>query len=117
MSSSHVKRPGVRTPLPVVVAVSTALGLANVTPAEASDAGTQGEAEAGLAEITVTAQRRTERLQDVPLSVIALDAVAIAAAGIDESRALGQLTQEIAAVRSGGPGASFFARLFGRGGD
>lgn len=32
-------------------------------------------------------------------------------------RALGQLTQEIAAVRSGGPGGSFFARLFGKGGD
>ncbi len=31
-------------------------------------------------------------------------------------RALGQLTQEIAAVRSSGPGGSFFARLFGKGG-
>jgi pilus assembly protein CpaE len=31
-------------------------------------------------------------------------------------KALGQLTQEIAAVRSGGAGASFFARLLGKGG-
>jgi pilus assembly protein CpaE len=31
-------------------------------------------------------------------------------------RALGQLTQEIAAVRAGGGGGSFFSRLFGKGG-
>ena len=42
------------------------------TPALAQSADAGGEEELGLAEIVVTAQKRTERLQDVPVAVTAL---------------------------------------------
>jgi iron complex outermembrane receptor protein len=50
---------------------SLAIALA-ATPALAQSADAGGEEELGLAEIVVTAQKRTERLQDVPVAVTAL---------------------------------------------
>src|SRR2546425_3244589 len=45
-----------------------------------------------LDEIVVTAQRREERLKDVPLSVTALSAANLAAAGVTNSRDLALVT-------------------------
>jgi iron complex outermembrane recepter protein len=65
-------------------AIATAItGFAIATPALAQD---QAADDSGLAEIIVTAQRREENLQDVPLSVTAISGdklAAIGAGGVD----------------------------------
>src|SRR2546425_928012 len=45
-----------------------------------------------LSEIVVTAQRREERLKDVPISVTALSAANLAAAGVSNSRDIALVT-------------------------
>lgn len=54
-----------------------ALGLF-AAPAAAQDAAGATQPEEGLADIVVTAQRRTERLQNVAISATALDGAALA---------------------------------------
>ena len=69
--------------------ISPVVAQAGITPtAAASDA---GDASA-LQEIVVSAQRRSEKLQDVPISVEALDASQLAAAGVTDSADLPILT-------------------------
>ena len=66
----------------VAVLASTAL----TTPALAQDSGTAAADDQGLEDIVVTAQRREENLQDVPLSITALGGEkldAITAGGVD----------------------------------
>lgn len=58
---------------------------------------TAPEADAGLAEIVVTAQRRSENLQNVPITVTAISGAQLIASGV-------QNTQELSAVV---PGLSF----------
>ena len=58
-------------------ASAAALAFAGLSPAAAQEAEPPAAEEQGLAEIVVTAQRRTERLQDVPVSATALDAEAL----------------------------------------
>ncbi|WP_129791250.1 TonB-dependent receptor [Sphingosinicella sp. CPCC 101087] len=58
-------------------ASAAAIACAGLSPAFAQEAEQQAAEEQGLAEIVVTAQRRTERLQDVPVSATALDAAAL----------------------------------------
>lgn len=78
----------------VLLAGLSALALAQ--PAWAQDAGQAEEDTGGLEEIVVTAQKREENLQDVPVSVTALGAEAIANARIadfsDLTRAAPSLT-------------------------
>lgn len=66
---------------PLAVAIALALGAAPA--AHAQSAGAQA---ATLEDIVVTAQRREERLQDVPVSVTALSAAEIEAKGIGATR-------------------------------
>jgi len=67
------------------VAAAVAAVLASSQPAFAQDEAAQGaEAQAGgIEEIVVTAQKRTENLQNVPLSVAAFSGETMAKAGID----------------------------------
>ncbi len=53
-------------------------------PAHAQEADTRAEPQSGIADIVVTAQRRSESLQDVPLAVSALDADRIREAGFND---------------------------------
>lgn len=53
-------------------------------PAFAQEAETRAEPQGGIADIVVTAQRRSESLQDVPLAVSALDADRIREAGFKD---------------------------------
>jgi iron complex outermembrane receptor protein len=71
-----------------VLLASTAIAFS--APSQAQEAGTV--AEAGIADIVVTAQRREERLQDVPVAVTAIDARAI------QSRQMTQLVDIMSTV-------------------
>lgn len=81
------------------VAVSA---LTTVSPVFAQNATDQeAEDQGGITEIVVTAQRREESLQDVPLSIVALDANTIKDANITEASRLEQLAPGLRLGRSG----------------
>jgi iron complex outermembrane receptor protein len=65
-------------------AIGAVLAAATATPVLAE------EATGGLEEITVTAQRRSERLQETPVSVSALSADMLEAQGIDSLQSVGK---------------------------
>ena len=85
-------------------------------PAYAQDAGvnsTQANEEkpvGNLVEIVVTAQKRSQNLQDVPVAVTAIDAGAIKAAGLEASSELSKLTPGLTVNRNAN-----FVGLFLRG--
>lgn len=88
---------------------SLASALAFAAPAAAQDAGEAATAERGLEEIIVTAQRREENLQDVPVSVTAIND--------DQLQALGSGGQDIRALSGRVPSLlveSSFGRTFPR---
>jgi iron complex outermembrane recepter protein len=67
----------------------TLLGISNVTqaqtpPATTTDAAKQGE----VSEVVVTAQRRSERIQDVPITVAAISADTMKTAGVESVKDL-----------------------------
>jgi iron complex outermembrane recepter protein len=66
----------------------------------------------GLEEIVVTAQRREERLQDVPIAVSAVTSSALRNAGVDATRDLPQIIPSVQFTRSG-PSGLFFVRGVG----
>lgn len=91
------KNTGLRPRLTVRAAVEKILLAASLmaaavvqaqNPSSTSNASVDPEASesAGVAEIVVTAQRREERLQDVPISVTAFSAAAIESAGFRDTR-------------------------------
>lgn len=76
----------------------SAPGFAQTEPADGAAAATQPSPEAestGSGDIIVTAQRRSERLQDVPISIAAFSGDQIAERGIATSKEIGQLTTGI----------------------
>lgn len=79
--------------------------------ADAAPAATNQKA-AGLEDIVVTATRRAERLQDIPVAVTAVTDKAIAASGIVEVR---QLTQVVPAFFGGRASGLFLPALRGVG--
>lgn len=56
---------------------AAAFGAASIGPVHAQDAATAGASPAGLEEVVVTARRREETLQDVPIAVTALSGDAL----------------------------------------
>lgn len=70
--------------VPLLLPLGSGMALAGEVPAD--------EAAAGQDEIVVTAQRREERLQDVPISITALAADQMRASGIQDTRDLPLLT-------------------------
>ena len=88
----------------IQVSVASVLALLLATEAAyAQDAAppAPSAAEAGLADIVVTAQRKTENLQDVPLSVTALDSGALARNDIRDLSRVEVLTPGFSFGRSG----------------
>jgi iron complex outermembrane receptor protein len=80
--------------------------------AEPSTAINRAEPASGLSEIIVTAQRRAENLQDVPIAVSAVTADMLAQSGVDTSRDLPQIVPSVQLTRSG-PSGLFFIRGVG----
>ncbi len=71
----------------------------------AQDAATQ-ERGAGLGEIVVTAQRRSENIQDVPLSVTAADANTLAEARVINAENINVISPSIRLLSTGSPQSS-----------
>jgi outer membrane receptor protein involved in Fe transport len=78
----------------LVLAISAALAGAEALAADASSAPV-------LEEIIVTAQKRSENLQDVPISVVAVSAQQIKDAGITDIRSLAILTPGLTVTSEG----------------
>src|SRR5579859_3410368 len=84
----HLTRHGVgsdRSLLPIASAIALTVGLCNIPLAAMAQQADQPQAAptgGGLEEITVTAQKREEKLQNVPISIGVLSAKMIEAQGI-----------------------------------
>ena len=80
-----------------VVAAVIAAGVALLTPGVSAAATTMMDEATGseLQEVIVTAQRRTENLQDVPIAVQAFSADTLSAAGIDSVRDLSMVSPSL----------------------
>ena len=84
----------------VAVGVSIASPVAAQTteaspPSEASQSVAEEPQDGRLSDIVVTAQRRTERLQDVPIAVTAIASDAMQVAGIDKIADLPKLAPSL----------------------
>jgi iron complex outermembrane recepter protein len=85
----------------------TIIGLAAVvvfsgTAQGATESPTDASASGGLEEITVTANRREERLQDVPISVAAFSAAQLNASGVQNIQDLAQITPGLTMTQQSG---------------
>lgn len=88
-----------RNSLHTAVAVSA---LALSTSAFAQSATESDTSEGGLSEIVVTAQKRAQNLQDVPISVSAFDSTAIKEAGFTNSLSIGDQVPNLEIKTFGG---------------
>jgi iron complex outermembrane receptor protein len=84
------------------VALTALLGAA-AQSAHADDA-KAGSSATSVTEVVVTAQRRSQKLQDVPVSVQAISAKQILAAGIKSTQDLGQITPNVTIISPIGAG-------------
>jgi len=71
------------------------------TPPSQAAAASVAEPEDAGADIVVTAQRRSERLSTVPISITAVDAPALKAAGVNTTLSLAKVTPGLVAVSQG----------------
>jgi iron complex outermembrane recepter protein len=81
--------------------VSTAALLGIGLPAMAQDAAAQSSDATEVGEVVVTAQKRAERLTDVPISVVALTGRELVSGGINTTRDLTQVTPGMTAPSTG----------------
>lgn len=75
----------------LVVAIGVSAQAQEAKPAQAPDVAATGPAQpqiTGLEEIVIVAQRRSERLQDVPISVTAVTSAGLQAAGVSSTTSL-----------------------------
>lgn len=97
-----------------VVAMTVASGARAQSPA--SDAGPVAEPVVGLDEIVVTAQKRSENLQTVPIAITAMSGEALQSKGIENISDLGPAIPNVVvsgASSVGNAAASFFIRGIG----
>jgi iron complex outermembrane recepter protein len=87
-----------------VLMVSAALALLPL-PALAQDAASEEES-VGVADIVVTAQRRAENVQDVPIAISAFSSDQLAAQGITNTLQLGQYVPNLFAFNNTGLGSA-----------
>jgi iron complex outermembrane receptor protein len=83
---------------------------AQTASGSAAAAGQGAAPEQGLADIVVTAQRRTESAQKAALSIVAVSGDALRAAGVNNIDALARQTAGIEIQPSGGPYTTFTVR-------
>ena len=99
-----------------ILALSMAGAAGLPAGALAQDAGQHapqvGEESHGVQEIIVTAQRRAENLQNVPIAITAVGSEALKSAGISETNTLSQAVPSVQFSRSGASGL-FFVRGVG----
>ncbi len=107
--SSH--RSSVRSLLSGGAAMAVA-GILAGSPSMAFAQSTPAEPEYGLEEIVVTAQRREENMQSVPISVTAVSAATLAKSGVGGTIQLNQIVPSVQVTRSG-PSTIFYIRGVG----
>jgi iron complex outermembrane receptor protein len=96
---TEIKRRAVRYVL-LSASGSAALLAAQAAHADAADRG----ATTSVTEVVVTAQRRSQNLQDVPVSVQAISSKQLLAAGIKSTQDLGQITPNVTIISPIGAG-------------
>ena len=90
------------------------LALAIWRPVYAQQPGDSGANEAGaLEEVTVTAQRREQSLQDAAIPLVAFDQDSLTRLGLESAQDLGQLSPSLGISAGGGPLTSIFVRGVG----
>lgn len=94
-----------------VAAIAGVLAL----PIQAAEAAE--DSKGGLEEIVVTAQRREERLQDVPIAVVALNSDALLAKGVSGTEALAAAVPGLTFTRIGASGTPFIRGVGSSAGD
>jgi len=87
-----------------------ALTIAGATPVFAQETAAAAPADQGLADIVVTAQRRSESAQKAALSIVAVSGDALRDAGVNNIDALARQTAGIEIQPSGGPYTTFTVR-------
>jgi iron complex outermembrane receptor protein len=98
-----------------IFAVSTALCGIFAMPAFAQTADSPEVAEGGIADIVVTAQRRSESVQDVPIAISAFTAEQLQNQGVGNTLQLGQYVPNLVAQNNTGIGSAnaYFLRGLG----
>ncbi|MFC4311908.1 TonB-dependent receptor [Steroidobacter flavus] len=122
MSQSHVSiRGNASRAFAVSSAIAVLLGSTSALAQDAAPQATDQVASGGLEEIVVTAQKREERLVDVPLSVTAVSAETLASQQINDSASLVRAIPSLSYQQGNGPNNSSFrirgigTSLFGQG--
>ena len=82
---------------------TTALSALMSMPALAQDA---AEEESGIKDIVVTAQRRAESVQDVPIAISAFTSEQLSAQGVNNTLQLGQYIPNLVAINNTGLGSA-----------
>jgi iron complex outermembrane recepter protein len=97
-----------------VLLAGVAFALTLSIPAIAQDAPAEEEA-GGIADIVVTAQRRAENVQDVPIAISAFSAEQLEAQGVSNTLQLGQYVPNLVAINNTGLGSAnaYFLRGLG----
>ena len=101
--------------LKAVAAFLCAPLLVNNASAQQSDVEGQGDTEIYLEELIVTAQKRSESVQDIPISVSAFSDDQLNALGITQSGELGQFVPGLEIGNSSGEGSQLILFLRGAG--
>jgi iron complex outermembrane recepter protein len=92
----------------LLVSAGVSLGVANGAALAQQGAG-QGDAEAGrLEEVTVTARKREESLQEIPISIVAFTAEQIAASDTYDVRDIARIAPNVTLQTTGGAGTGRF---------
>jgi iron complex outermembrane receptor protein len=98
-----------------MVSPASAQAPASAPAADAADAADASQSQGGLTDIVVTAQRRNERVQDVPIAISAFSAEQIESRGVSNTLELAQYVPNMVAQSNTGLGSanSFYIRGLG----
>jgi iron complex outermembrane recepter protein len=98
----------------ILLATSILSGVAMIPAAHAQEQAETAE-EGGIAEIVVTAQRRSENVQDVPIAISAFSAEQLEAQGVTNTLQIGQYVPNLVAQNNTGIGSAnaYFLRGLG----
>ncbi len=94
------------------ISFAAALSAGPAAAQTASGADDSAESSGGLSEIVVTAQRRAENQQDVPIAVSAISSDTLANGGVNSTNNISQVVPSVTFTRSGTSGL-FFVRGVG----
>jgi len=98
---NHVTRRRRNTRLSIATQVWLASVAAISVPAVANAQAATANSSAAVDEVVVTAQRRSEKLQDVPVAISAFSSDQLAVAGVNDSKDLAQITPGLHYTQAG----------------